>query len=278
MPKAVYCLRKRPHLWIPLLHGLTPRVDYGTPLFFYSTWIPLERKRYLVALGQRRAHSTEQNLFYYEDEEDHLCCLILVFIDSQDFKLWIEVRLSFCSFFTGLFANSPLTRSQSSHNGSNCSSESLWVPRNKKTTFIVEKSLNMMKSSYHWRSDWSGVSFQGRRAPDARSGCLTCNVWYFSHEITIFWSVKIVSFLFINQLINEQRQTDNYNCQIRYFIFWCLRRPSRLTNSGPGNAGNCILESKIKLSGGSMPPAPPRTDSYGSKECAMFQRVVILPN
>ena len=176
-----------------------------------------------------------------------MCFLILVFIDSQDFKLWMEVGFSFCTFFTGLFANSPLTRSQSSHIGSNCSSESLWVPENKKTTFIVEKSLDMRKSSYHWRTRlrWqSGVSFQGRRAPDTTSGCLTCNVRYFSHEIIIFWSVKIVSFLFINQLINGQLKTDNYNYQIRYFIFWCLRRPSRLTNSDPGNARNCILESK----------------------------------
>ena len=138
-----------------------------------------------------------------------------VYIDSQDFKLWMEVRFSFCSFFTGLFANSPLTRSQSSHNGSNCSSESLWVPRNKKTTFTK-----------------------------TTSSCLTYNVRYFSQEIIIFLSVKIVSFLFINQLINGQLQTDNYNHQIRYFIFWCLRRPSRLTNSGPANARNCILESK----------------------------------
>ena len=31
------------------------------------------------------------------------------------------------------------------------------------------------------------------------------------------------------------------------------------TNSGPGNAGNCILESPIlKISLGSMPPNPPR--------------------
>ena len=210
-----------------------------------------------------------------------MCFLILVFIDSQDFKLWMEVRFSFCTFFTGLFANSPLTRSQSSHNGSNCSSESLWVPRNNKTIFIVEKSLHMMKSSYHWRPDWGGnhgfhFKLDARRMQRPVVGHVMYG--YFSHEIIIFWSVKIVSFLFINQLINGQLQTDNYNCQIRNFIFWCLRRPSRLTSSGPGNAGNCILESKIKLSGGSMPPAPPRTDPYGSKECAMFQRVVILPN
>ena len=215
----------------------------------------------------REEHTAQSKIFFIKKMKKTTCVSsLLVFMDSQEFKLWMEVRFSFCSFFTGLFANSPLTRSQSSHNGSNCSSESLWVPRNKKTTFIVHKSLHMR------------VSFQARRAPDATSGCWTCNVRYFSHEIIIFWSVKIVSFLFINQLINGQLQTDHYNCHIRNFIFWCLRRPSRLTSSGPGNAGNCILESKIKLSGESMPPAPPRTDPYGSKECAMFQSVVILPN
>ena len=36
-----------------------------------------------------------------------------------------------------------------------------------------------------------------------------------------------------------------------------FKRPSRLTNSSPGNAGNSILESPIsKTSQGSMPPNP----------------------
>ena len=40
-------------------------------------------------------------------------------------------------------------------------------------------------------------------------------------------------------------------------IFQCLKLPLLLTNFGPENAGNCILESPIlKISRGSMPPDP----------------------
>ena len=39
--------------------------------------------------------------------------------------------------------------------------------------------------------------------------------------------------------------------------FWCRKRLSMLTNSSPGNAGNCILESTIlKISQGNMPLIP----------------------
>ena len=36
--------------------------------------------------------------------------------------------------------------------------------------------------------------FRSGRTPDATSGCLTCNVRQFTHEIIIFLSVKIVFF------------------------------------------------------------------------------------
>ena len=56
--------------------------------------------------------------------------------------------------------------------------------------------------------------------------------------------------LFWNQLKNKQLQTNNYNCQIKYFIllwaiFFCIKRLSCSSNSSPANAGNCTLESSI---------------------------------
>ena len=51
-------------------------------------------------------------------------------------------------------------------------------------------------------------------------------------------------------------------------ILECLKRSSRLTNSGPGNKGNCILESLIlNISPESMPLEPPRSSCLWHEWC-----------
>ena len=46
---------------------------------------------------------------------------------------------------------------------------------------------------------------------------------------------------FWNQLKSEQLENDNYDCRSNISFF----AVSMLTNSGPGNAGNRILESLV---------------------------------
>ena len=88
---------------------------------------------------------------------------------------------------------------------------------------------------------------------------------------------------FWNQLKNEHLQTDNYNCQISQIFISCehgfqgLKRPSRFPNSGPGNAGNCILDSPIlQISQGGMASDPPRSSCLRYSTFAPAARTVYV--
>ena len=75
----------------------------------------------------------------------------------------------------------------------------------------------------------------------------TCKLLSVNHQYSVIWDSHTLSDwnLFWNPLKNEQLQTKNYDAK------------SNISNSSPGNVGNCLLESpSLKISQGGMPPDP----------------------
>ena len=75
----------------------------------------------------------------------------------------------------------------------------------------------------------------------------TCKLLSVNHQYSVIWDSHTLSDwnLFWNPLKNEQLQTKNYDAK------------SNISNSSPGNVGNCLLESpSLKISQGGMPRTP----------------------
>ena len=75
----------------------------------------------------------------------------------------------------------------------------------------------------------------------------TCKLLSVNHQYSVIWDSHTLSDwnLFWNPLKNERLQTKNYDAK------------SNISNSSPGNVGNCLLESpSLKIFQGSMPPDP----------------------
>ena len=91
---------------------------------------------------------------------------------------------------------------------------------------------------------------------DAMSSCLTSLNHLssgFIHSFLTYWNS------FWNELKKQTANRYYYNKKLQKQIFHCLRRPSQLINSSPGNTGNCILESPmLKTFQGKHAPGPPQ--------------------